>query len=222
MIAYEEHLLTVRVPVDDTEAIRGWLTAACRTSPALTSGREVAVEYLGVFHHTDRWFDVGDTSVFVREQALAPPARVHVHRAGGGLARETHHVEALALDAGDRPRLPAELVGVAVRRSVRVARELWLAGNLRICLDTVACVPAGGGQFLYVEAVVDDTHPEAVCERAIAHLLDALGLARPSGYTWYADLPVPAAGVASGSAVFDQEAITARVARLGPLSEEER
>ena len=88
----------------------------------------------------------------------------------GGIRESDYVVE--RLERGDA-RLEA-LLAAAPLRTVTKRRELLLWENVRIHLDRVD----GLGEFLELEAVVDEAHDEAACHAAVERLIEMLGVGR--------------------------------------------
>lgn len=88
----------------------------------------------------------------------------------GGIRESDYTVERLARGDAELERLLA----APPLRIVAKRRELLLLGNVRIHLDRVD----GLGDFLELEAVVDETHDEAACHAAVERLIEVLGIER--------------------------------------------
>lgn len=146
-------LITVTAELSEIDAVRAVLL-------------EEADEYLGVIQQRDAWLRIDEHGggLLVRSSALGAPAVIEVERGDRGpVCLERHRLT--VIDDADRPPPPwGAMVPVA---TVRRARELWVAENVRLYLDTVA----GVGLFLSMEAVVDGDHPPAACREAVRRLL---------------------------------------------------
>lgn len=142
----------------------------------------------GIEVQEDRFWRVeGGARLKLRESSRDGAALLAYRRADAAALRVSAYERVIVADGAALGRALDAVLAPA--GAVRKERHLWFVDNVRVHLDRVE----GLGEFLELEAMVDDTHSEAACYAAAEALLQRFGIANTDRVAVaYVDLLAPA------------------------------
>lgn len=202
---------------DVLELVLMTATAELRDIGAVRSVLDAAEEYVGVVQQQDTWLrmDEHGGGLLVRSSALGMHAVVETVRQDRGPVGMERQV-LTPIDDARCPPAPWDTMEPQV--VVRRGREVWLADNVRLYLDSMP----GVGQFLRIEAVVDADHPPDRCREALRRLLRQAAVPLDALQTSsYGELALGAAPEPDAGRAAEIERMKAKIELLRPMGPED-